>query len=69
MDEGFAGTKLYRQRVCFFLPFSLSTLDLHKQCKFVLKVDDKNICFVCFFCDQHVLPSFTPYLNLIFFLI
>jgi hypothetical protein len=35
MDQGFAGTQLYRQRVCFFLPLNLLTLDQHNQCKFV----------------------------------
>jgi hypothetical protein len=35
MDEGFAGTQLYRQRVSFFLPLSLLTLDQHNKCKFV----------------------------------
>jgi hypothetical protein len=44
MDEGFGGTQLYRQSVCFSYPLSLLTLDQHNQCKFVLKVDDKNIC-------------------------
>jgi hypothetical protein len=49
VDEGFAGTQLYRQKVCFFLPLSLLTLDRHNQCKFVLKVDDKNIFIMVFF--------------------
>ncbi len=31
MDKGFAGTQLYKQRVCFFLPLSLLTLDRHNQ--------------------------------------
>jgi hypothetical protein len=46
MDQGFAGPQLYRQRVCFFLSLRLLTLDWHNQCKFVQKLDDKNICFV-----------------------
>jgi hypothetical protein len=38
MDKGFAGThQLYRQRVCFFLPLRLLTLDRHNQCKKIFK--------------------------------
>jgi hypothetical protein len=36
MDEYFASTQLYRQRVCFFLPLCLLNLYQHSQCKFVL---------------------------------
>jgi hypothetical protein len=44
MDEGFAGTKLYGQRACFFLtPLSVSLLYQHIHCEFIYKVDYKNI--------------------------
>ncbi len=40
MDEDFAGTQLYRQRVCFLLPLCLLALYQHNQWKKNFKVDD-----------------------------
>ncbi len=44
INEEFAGTQLYRQRVCFFLPLRLLTLYQHNQCGFLEK-NAKRIFF------------------------
>jgi hypothetical protein len=45
MDKNSAGTQLYRQRVCFFLPLCLLALYQHNQCKFVFKKWMVESCF------------------------
>jgi hypothetical protein len=59
MDQEFAGTQLYIQRVIyFFLPLCLLALYQHNQCGFFEKVD-KKICF--YFLTN--LIDFTPFSN------
>jgi hypothetical protein len=59
MDEEFAGSQLYRQRVCFFLPHCLLTLYQHNQCGFLEKVDKETFLFF----DKLVLIYFTSLSN------
>jgi hypothetical protein len=60
MDEEFAGTQLYIQRVCSFLPLCLLALCQHNQCGFLEKADKENLFL---FFDKLLSIDFTPFSN------